>query len=556
MNDNLFLIAIGGTGMRCLESFVHLCAAGLFDGKEINVLTLDTDQNNGNKLRVESLIRLYNAVKTADPDIEPKPTANTFFSAKLNLYRFYTKYSEESRSTLKALAETPNLNEVDAKDNEDLSDLLFERDSVQQFKLDHGYRAQTHLGSMLMYHGIVEAARNAKKGEGHIEEQDKDLSEFLQKISKGEARVFIFGSIFGGTGASSIPVVPRALNDALKILTNADIKNKVLFGSTLLTDYFDFAIPQESKTKEEKVIADSSYFALNSQAALSFYNNDITVRSTYKRLYHVGWPIELKIRFSNDNASDVKTGGKEQENPCHVVEMMCAAAAYDFFKEDRDVLAQIQRAEYVYRTIEVQEGMLRLTGSSFVGKVDGELFENKIGAFLSFAHIILSLYKGAKPNVSGTTSLIQYFERSYQEGHNKYKDLPREQRHEIDAYLKRFAYEVTSDAKLLFGWIYQIQDSIKKGNFIFSAEAFKQTIGELEKVDPGRIFADPLHHWDGKGFLGSEISPEKRFDKFVDNNLKNSKNLSTDEQGTSLREQFLAHMYNAITEAQHFNFKN
>ena len=43
MNDKLFLIAIGGTGMRCLEAFVHLCAAGMFDDQEIEILTLDTD---------------------------------------------------------------------------------------------------------------------------------------------------------------------------------------------------------------------------------------------------------------------------------------------------------------------------------------------------------------------------------------------------------------------------------------------------------------------------------------------------------------------------------
>lgn len=58
MEDKLFVIAIGGTGMRCLESFVHLCAMGMFDGKEINVLTLDTDQANGNKGRVEQLLSL------------------------------------------------------------------------------------------------------------------------------------------------------------------------------------------------------------------------------------------------------------------------------------------------------------------------------------------------------------------------------------------------------------------------------------------------------------------------------------------------------------------
>ena len=44
MDDKLFIIAIGGTGMRCLEAFVHLCAAGMFDNKEIDILTLDTDQ--------------------------------------------------------------------------------------------------------------------------------------------------------------------------------------------------------------------------------------------------------------------------------------------------------------------------------------------------------------------------------------------------------------------------------------------------------------------------------------------------------------------------------
>ena len=30
----LFVIAIGGTGMRCLESFVHLCAIGMFDNHD------------------------------------------------------------------------------------------------------------------------------------------------------------------------------------------------------------------------------------------------------------------------------------------------------------------------------------------------------------------------------------------------------------------------------------------------------------------------------------------------------------------------------------------
>ena len=55
-----FIISIGGTGMRCLESFVHLCAMGMMDDCEIDILTLDTDAENGNRVRVEQLIDQYN----------------------------------------------------------------------------------------------------------------------------------------------------------------------------------------------------------------------------------------------------------------------------------------------------------------------------------------------------------------------------------------------------------------------------------------------------------------------------------------------------------------
>ena len=82
--DKLFVIAIGGTGMRCLESFVHLCAIGMFDNEEIEILTLDTDQTNGNKERVEKLIEHYNRIKSNDSATIDggKPNANTSLLCK------------------------------------------------------------------------------------------------------------------------------------------------------------------------------------------------------------------------------------------------------------------------------------------------------------------------------------------------------------------------------------------------------------------------------------------------------------------------------------------
>lgn len=173
MKDQLFVIAIGGTGMRCLESFVHLCAIGMFDNEEINILTLDTDQGNGNKARVENLIDLYRKVKSDDSqqvDGGDKNT-NTFFSAKLNLYKFFTNYSNDNANTYQKLSNVSTASVEQREEDKELSDLFFQDDTVQTFNLEHGYRAQTHLGSMLMYHAILQAVRNAttNKDKAHDE---------------------------------------------------------------------------------------------------------------------------------------------------------------------------------------------------------------------------------------------------------------------------------------------------------------------------------------------------------------------------------------------------
>lgn len=548
MDDKLFLIAIGGTGMRCLESFVHLCAAGMFDGKTIEILTLDTDQANGNKGRVESLIELYNKVKTIDPQSPGgEPRSDTFFSAKINLYRFFTDYSTPERKTYERLSDTARTNAKQREDNEDLAALFFDPASVQQFPLDHGYRAQTHLGSLLMYHGIVESALNAKRGGETVKAHEKELQEFLQLLNRasGNARVFVFGSVFGGTGASSIPVIPRALRDAMRVISdgNADLDPKrVNFGSTLLTDYFTFDMPDDKQKKKDKVIADSANFALNSQAALSFYNSDLTVKDYYRLLYHIGWPETLKINYSeNHKSGQVITGGKEQENPCHVVEMMCACAAYDFFTREEFNPGKV---EYLYRTVEETEGRtLRLTGASFVGDERGAWFEQKLGNFLSFAHVVLSRYRGAQEGISGTIELLNDFR---QRKVDQYSAMPDEQARNIDSYLQDFAYRF-NNGNMIPGWLHQVRNSVSSSPFIFSDEALSKEAGILSKMDAGGVYKDDKYNWASPGLIGSK--EVKRFDNFLEKVKKPTHEIK-EQQGTALKEKFLAHMYNAIIESQ------
>ena len=557
MKDSLFVIAIGGTGMRCLEAFVHLCAVGMFDNEDINILTLDTDQSNGNKGRAERLVELYNKVKTDNPESPGgSPNSNTFFSAKLNLYRFYTDYSKANRSTYSKLSATQGLGQETEDDDHDLADLFLDHDSVQSFNLEHGYRAQTHLGSMLMYHGIIEAACHYVANKDKATEPELQLADFLTQLQKSGtgARVFVFGSVFGGTGASSIPVVPETIKEAVSIISQNTIDfSRVKFGATLLTEYFSFQSPSDAQRKQEKLIASSDYFAINSQAALQFYQNDKTVKERYKRLYHIGWP-EKDLNVSESNNGNTITGGAEQKNDCHVVELMSACAAYDFFTLSDEAL-QNTTAQYLYRSVELDEAKnLTFHGTDFVSSTKASEFIQKTGAFLTLAHIILSMHGGAllQNNVGNDTRGTRGFiARLSEQDISDYNEMKKEQTKEIDDYMKEFAYSIKSGS-IDRGWIYQIYNSVRiagVSRFLFPTKIFEENVSALASMDPCREIQEEKKS-------GMIIKTDKRtnYDDFV-KNLPKSRPIDNKQNVSTMKERFLAHMFNTINNTIPFSAK-
>lgn len=279
MAKQYFVLGIGGTGMRCIESLIHLCAIGMFDNTDIHLLALDTDKNNGNFSRLKEVKEAYVNAKGVDK-ANRVAHIDTFFSANIKYYEFSPNY--EQKSTFKAVFNYGDT-QYNHREETDLADLVLSN-NVEDFNLRHGYRAQTHLGSMMMYHSIIEDARS---------QANSDLKKFLQELIKssqnGTPKVFILGSVFGGTGASSIPIIPQAISKAAEILSNgaANVLKSAYFGSTLLTAYFSFKAPTGAELDNQKIIATSDKFALNSQVAMMFYNDDATVKSTYQKFYMI-----------------------------------------------------------------------------------------------------------------------------------------------------------------------------------------------------------------------------------------------------------------------------
>lgn len=349
-----FIIAAGGTGMRCLQSFLNICALGMYTGETIDILLLETDIENGDKKNSENLVSWYRTLQTG------KSGNHEYFGPQVNFHTFVPDYSKDNKRRFTLIS---RVEEGDSETNRMLVDLFYE-EGVQEFDLMHGFRAQTHVGTYLMYHAIVEEIREAV--EKDIVRNKSELYQFINKIKEsnngGEARVFLLGSTFGGTGASSIPVMARAITDSAKIITGGVINmENIYFGAVILTPYIKFKSPSKEHKKAEKVIADSQFFAHNSAAALMYYIKDNTIQDTYKRFYMVGWPFgsldmdQYRERVAGGKASGKTiTGGKSQENPAHPNELLAAFAAQDFlmdttkewFKETHSTEVRFKAIEY------------------------------------------------------------------------------------------------------------------------------------------------------------------------------------------------------------------
>ena len=465
MAQQYFILGIGGTGMRCIESVIHLCGMGMFDETDIHLLALDTDKDNGNFARLKAVKEAYLKSKGTDPS-QRTALKDTFFSANIHYYEFSPNY--EKKSDFKTV-----FNYSDAAFNNPeetaIADLVLTQ-NVENFNLRHGYRAQTHLGSMMMYHSIIEDARS---------DNDSELKMFLRKLiqvsQNGGARVFILGSVFGGTGASSIPIIPQALSKAAEIISNgaANILNNAYFGSTLLTAYFNFKTPTGAELDAQKIIATSDKFALNSQVAMMFYDDDSTVKSTYQKFYMLGTPGLDWNPMGNQEQSTTITGGAKQCNDSHYIELLAACAALHFMRIPGDELSKSKAShdtEYLYRAVS-DDGKLEFR--DFVGQELEQEFAKKLGMFTVF-----SLF------CNGEDDFVNAVKSGHQKDIMDFVDIDNTQvKDGVQEYFKFYHFAVNEDGSLYKGWLRQLNISAGSDDkFLLNPALFTaQKLKELRK---------------------------------------------------------------------------
>jgi hypothetical protein len=328
------LVGVGGSGCRCIESVIHFAAAGL-GPSSLTLAYVDADRGNGNLQRATDLAglytRLWKSFRQAGAShrlSEDLPWLRT--EIRHGPEHFWSPVPDGGDHTLSGLfnyaATMPNPERA-------LFDSLFSSRSgsnEKTMRLNEGYRGRPHIGAAVT--GARASSRHAFWA---------DMANVIRKAKEGEkVRIFLIGSIFGGTGASGFPVIARKVR---YLLEKHQVNAGVTVGGALLLPYFRYPRPDPERHRD--AIA-SDVFLPQAQAALRYYQQMMKAAPLFDNLYVVGWPSLIETKSS-------EPGGRAQANPPMAPEMVVANAAMRFFRQE-----------------EIQPGKLYVPGWSPQAKFD------------------------------------------------------------------------------------------------------------------------------------------------------------------------------------------
>ncbi len=303
----MYLIGIGGTGAKCVEAVTKLASIGLFPEQSIKVLFIDADETNGNLQRARDSLKTfqkcYQLVSTTDKKKCP------WMKTKIESFDLWSPFTDLNSN--KELRSFFNYNTI--KQNQpalgNLFDVLYTKEE-QEATLDVGFRGRPAIGSAVM--SQVDLDRLDTDPWGTI---IKDIS--ADAGAGKRPKIFLCGSIFGGTGASGLPTIGRLVSN--KLNRNSNIKEPIPIGCLFMLPYFGFSAPPGEDPNG--VYARSEQFLLNTEAALRYYVTQ--AQEAFDTVYLLGNENLSRVEFS--------IGKNSQCNKPHFLELFAGLATRDFW---------------------------------------------------------------------------------------------------------------------------------------------------------------------------------------------------------------------------------
>ncbi|MGB5136822.1 MAG: hypothetical protein WBN89_16815 [Prochlorococcaceae cyanobacterium] len=297
---SLFAIGVGGSGAKCLEALCHLHACGLLQTgtgqpPRLGTFLVEPDQQSTLLARAQTAIARYDKMRVLLGN-----KAQHFARGELRNYGTWSPLSTASGAISLDQVFPKAVLRTQASGLAALFDCLFPPEE-QSAELDVGFRGRPPIGSAVM--SRVSLASEAQTGQWQ-----QMLSDIQAAAGAGEApTIHLFGSVFGGTGASGVPTLGQMLKSWLEDLGLTSVR----VNASLLLPYFDFEGQGQEGTG---VHAEARNFQLNTDAALQYLRSSGT--TCFDHVYLIGSDIKARYGFS--------IGGRSQSNAAHVVELLAA----------------------------------------------------------------------------------------------------------------------------------------------------------------------------------------------------------------------------------------
>jgi len=315
-----YVIAIGGTGNKILESIVYAACADAFYTPggdpiaKLDMLSVDVDAACGNTTRAKRAAEYYEEVRGV---FSASPYRHRGFHTQVSVDRWSMNLSKRAAS-VNQMARGHSRDQL-------LARTLFS-ETEAQLEYSEGFRGHPDLG-VLFFAEMLGGLEDARK-EGLPDELNALIDRMDQDIAAGEAvRLILCGSIFGGTGASGIPALSKYFHARY-----AEKRDLFIMGSMLMLPYY--SVPAANVDETQEIAVNSDEFLDKARTALQYYGMESMIRSSdtdpngvYDAVYLLGLPPEYFV-----STRIYSTGSQSQENDAHMLEWLASRCIAQFMR--------------------------------------------------------------------------------------------------------------------------------------------------------------------------------------------------------------------------------
>lgn len=311
----------------CVRSLIYLLACGCGDpADEYNVLLVDKDKKSDALTACQDLIKSYgqlrDRMKGTQAFIMPDIRLSSWdFTSEICAE--YVQRTGKPAGTLSVVTLSALLNPTGDEKMDEMLRTFYTKDELN-VDLDKGFYGHPNIGSAVFAYVQERFLAPSATGMDGSVKINQFMTDLRSEMAKGPAYVYLYGSVFGGTGASVIPNIVEALRTIHGDVPGTNWgQTRLVLGGSLIMPYFCLPQCPENSVEYVAVRPKDDLFQEQTREALLFYDESNMLRHMTNLL--------LVGTKHLDETSEIYARGADQHQHFHMALQAAGVAGCRFF---------------------------------------------------------------------------------------------------------------------------------------------------------------------------------------------------------------------------------